>query len=79
MQAIALVLNDEFLLQFNISIETEDILIFIDNLTYHLQKEHKIVHFDDFFAVEFAKIIGPNGFCYTFNIIEPNDLFNLEM
>lgn len=79
MQAIALILDDDFLLQFNISIETEDILTFIKNLTYRWEKIHNEAHFDDKYRIQFAEIISSYGFCYTFNIIEPNDLFKLEM
>lgn len=79
MQVIALIHNDDFLLQFNVSIDTKDVLTYIRNMTFDWSKNYRYAHFDDRFAIEYSEIIGPYGFCYTFNIIEANDLFELQM
>ena len=81
MQAIALVTGDEFLVPFNLTIDTDDVLDFIQNL--HTQWNQfgytRNAHFDDFYGIDFAVIAGSAGLCYNFTIIDANELFNLEM
>jgi hypothetical protein len=36
------------------------------------------VHFDDRFGIKFARIIGPTGICFNFNLVYAQDLLNLE-
>lgn len=82
MQAIALILNDDFLLSYNLSIDVSDVIDYIRNLTWKWAKKDSGIYqeadFDDYFGINFAEIIGPYGFCYTFNIIDAEDLFHLE-
>jgi hypothetical protein len=81
MQAIGLVTGDEFLVQFNLTIDTEDVLDYIKNLTWDWTDPYKYVNnndFDDDFGIDFAAIVGPLGICYNFNMVEAVDLFYLE-
>jgi hypothetical protein len=95
MQAIGLVLGDDFLVQFNLTINTEDVSQYIKNLTWDWNSHNKnltlyrtsqskekklfqVVSFDDHWGGHFAEILVPFGFCYIFNIMESNELFNLD-
>jgi hypothetical protein len=81
MQAIALVTGDEFLLQYNSTIDTEDVLDFMLELHTNWSQYGftKYAHFDDYYGIDFALVIGSAGFCYNFNMINAGELFNLEM
>jgi hypothetical protein len=81
MQAIALVTDDNFLEQFNLTIDTDDILTYLEKLhmPWEIPGFTRGAHFDDFYGVFYAKIIGSAGFCYDFNMIEAQDLFNLDL
>jgi hypothetical protein len=48
-------------------------------LVWDLEGFMKRANFDDFFGVDFARIIGSSGFCYNFNMIDADELFNLDM
>jgi hypothetical protein len=80
MQAIALVTGDDFLVSYNLSIGTEDVVDFIRNLTliWNNKNFFQVINFDDTFGVRFAEILGPHGFCYSFNIIDAKELYNLD-
>lgn len=80
MQAIGLTLNDGFLLQFDVDIDSADVIDYIEDLTWnwHSYAYSPIMSFDDYYGVELAKIIGPSGFCYTFNIKDASEMFHLE-
>jgi hypothetical protein len=79
MQAVSLVTGDEFLVPFNLTIDTEDVLetvqdlcwIWYERLTQHLG-------FDDFYGVNLVPLIGSSGYCFTFNIVEPDELFHKD-
>jgi hypothetical protein len=81
MQAVALVTGDEFLVPFNLTIDTNDVLEYMENLllVWDLGGFIKMANFDDFYGVDFALIVGPSGFCYNFNMIDADELFNLDM
>jgi hypothetical protein len=81
MQAIGLVLGDEFLLQYNFSIDTTDVATYIKNLTWdwNTDEHNHMSDFDDYWQPRFSEILGPYGFCYSFNIVDAEELFNLEM
>lgn len=81
MQAIGLTLNDDFLLQFDVDIGAADVIDCIEDLTWDWISYYAyppVMSFDDYYGVELAKIIGPSGFCYTFNIKEASEMFQLE-
>jgi hypothetical protein len=81
MQAVALVTGDEFLLSFNLTIDTEDVLDYLKKLhsNWQMRGYMRLAHFDNFYGIDFALVVGSAGFCYNFNMIESADLFNLEM
>lgn len=94
MQAIELITKDNFLEQFNISIDTSDIMYYMkkamhvwfdsdyyENYEDFEEKEYTYyneIHFMYRFQVEFAEIITSKGFCYSFNIGDASNLFHLE-
>jgi hypothetical protein len=81
MQAVGLVTGDEFLVPYNLTIDTEDTLEFMKKLLFPWKLKHFIRHatFDEIFGIDFALIIASSGFCYNFNLINPEELFNLKM
>lgn len=81
MQALALVTGDEFLIPYNLSITTEDVLDHIMGLTYYWGSEEIVnfSHFDDRYGIDYAFQVGPTGYCYNFNLVNSVELLNLEM
>ncbi|CAO1403765.1 unnamed protein product [Diamesa tonsa] len=77
MHAIGLLLNDEFLLQFNLSLSTESIMSSFDTMEY-LWNDQQKGSFIQKYSLEFAKTLTPYGFCYTFNSLNASDLFNMN-
>jgi hypothetical protein len=81
MQAVALVTGDEFLVTYNLTIDIHDVLIYIHDLTFKWSdtRTMKYATFDDFYGVDFAYMVGPTGFCYNFNMIDADKLFDLKL
>jgi hypothetical protein len=80
MQAIALVTGDEFLVPFNLTIDTDDVQKYVKHLTWDWTNpslKHEI-HFDDYYSVDFAEILGASGICYNFNLVDSKKLFHLN-
>lgn len=87
MQAVGLLAKDDFLTNFNVSIDASDVVNYIVALkrVWHEEKwtnqygyfGNKI-YFANKFGVEMAEIITPWGFCYSFNVIDSNKLFHLD-
>ena len=77
MHAIGLLLNDEFLLQFNLSLSTETIMSTFDTMEsiWNVQQKGSFIQK---YSLEFAKTLTPFGFCYTFNSFNASDLFNIN-
>ncbi|XP_070508447.1 sodium channel protein Nach-like isoform X2 [Chironomus tepperi] len=76
LQAISLVISDDFLLHYNVSrIPTDDIADQIEAITLSLR--HLIVTstFSDIYATLFSKIVGPSGICYNFNMVDAQNLY----
>jgi hypothetical protein len=80
MQAVALVTGDEFLVQYNLTIDAEDVLDYIKNQLYDWTEFgcRSEAEFDDRFKAHLALIPGPSGYCYNFNLADGSDLFHLE-
>jgi hypothetical protein len=82
MQAMSLVTGDEFLLQYNLTIDADDLLDYIQKIQMDFAPAPVFfpnkANFDDNFGVFFAKIIGSRGFCYSFNMVDSKELFNLD-
>jgi hypothetical protein len=78
MQAVALVTGDEFLVSFNLTIDTADVFDFIDQLNVDYDTYENYGIFDDYYGIDFARIIGPTGFCFNFNMITTAELFHLD-
>jgi hypothetical protein len=80
MQAIALVTGDEFLVPFNLTIDTDDVQKYVKHLTWDWTNpslKHEI-HFDDYYSVDFTEILGASGICYNFNLVDSKKLFHLN-
>lgn len=89
MQAIGLVVKDDFLANYNISIDANDVVDYIVALKryWHTEKSDVDPYYGDFrnemdfanqFGVALAEIITPWGFCYCFNVIDADKLFHLD-
>lgn len=89
MQAIELIVRDDFLAQYNISIDTSDVMKYMRKATrvwtLEFEKGHKfygkyynVMNFKENFAVELAEVITSRGFCYSFNIVDAIDLLRTE-
>jgi hypothetical protein len=78
MQAVAMITGDEFLVPYNLTIDTDDVMSFMKNLNWKWSETVHQFHFDNAFGIEFSAIIGPSGYCFNFNLIESNRLFYLD-
>jgi hypothetical protein len=81
MQAIALVTGDKFLIPYNLTIDTGDVLDYMKALLleWFSKKFLRMADFDDNYGIDIAEIIGPSGFCYSFNIVDPEVILNLNL
>jgi hypothetical protein len=81
MQAVALATNDEFLVSYNLSVDADDVLDYMKNLTYIWMDWtfSKNAEFDDMYNVNLSLVAGPSGYCYSFNIANASDLFHLDL
>jgi hypothetical protein len=61
MQAVAVVTGDEFLLTYNLSLDTEDLLNYIDQLKHDFafQNRKSYIVFDDYYGVDLAPLVAP--------------------
>jgi hypothetical protein len=80
MQVVALVTGDEFLAKYNLTIDTADVVDYIRILSTNWTEKHTRLtsYFDDYYGTDFAAIISPFGFCYNFNLIEADRLFEIN-
>ena len=74
MHVIGLIMNDDFLVQFNLSLSTE-------NITDYFHKVQRII-FDQYsgsfiqkYKINFAKVLTPFGFCLSFNNMDYSEMF----
>jgi hypothetical protein len=44
-----------------------------------MDEHNHMSDFDDYWQPRFAEILGPYGFCYSFNIADAEELLNLEI
>jgi hypothetical protein len=81
MQAVALLTGDEFLVRYNLTIDAHDVLGYMHKLNYKWTDKSfkKYTTFDDYYYIEFAYMVGPTGFCYNFNMIDADKLFDLKL
>jgi hypothetical protein len=87
MQAIALITGDELLLNYNVDIETHDVINYMRNLTWkwaYMEEKKELkttlsVYFDDKYGAAFTEVITPYGICYTFNNPDAQQFFNLQL
>jgi hypothetical protein len=78
MQAVALATGDQFLLRYNLSVDTRDVLSYISDLTFKWVMKENFATFDEFYGIDFAPLIGSTGVCYSFNNADPEQIFNLN-
>jgi hypothetical protein len=78
MQVVALVTGDEFLVPYNLTIDTEDVLVYINLLSKAYETYQNFVTFDDYYGIDFARVIGSTGFCYNFNMVNASQLLRLD-
>ncbi|CAO1405296.1 unnamed protein product [Diamesa serratosioi] len=77
MHAIGLIMNDDFLLQFNLSLSTENISDSFAKVLRITEDEYK-GSFIQKYQLNFAKLLTPFGFCLTFNNMDASDLFHIN-
>jgi hypothetical protein len=77
MQAVALVTEDDFLVSYNLTIDTEDVRFLIKKLSYDWPNKFYAsdAFFNDHYGINFAPIPAPSGICYNFNMIDAEDLY----
>lgn len=89
MQAIELMTHDDFLLQYNISIDTSDVVDYMRKAIRVWTLDHEVyiskfgeyyhkMSFKNLFFVELAEILTSRGFCYSFNIADASQVIKLE-
>jgi hypothetical protein len=89
MQAIELITNDDFLAQYNLTIDTSDVVDYMRKAirvwTLEFQKRIKDfggydheMQFANQFGVYLAEILTSRGFCFSFNVVDAQELFRLE-
>jgi hypothetical protein len=79
MQAVALVTGDEFLVQFNLTIDAVNMDDFLYELTWKWEKDiNQRIGFDDFYGARFRQILSFSGMCFTFNVAAIEEILNLE-
>ncbi|KAG5667493.1 hypothetical protein PVAND_015473 [Polypedilum vanderplanki] len=78
--AISVVNSDDFLTRLNITpIPTDDMIFYINLRSLNFKSIKTQSHFGYIWGVNYARLIGPHGFCNTFNIVDPDKLYrNLE-
>jgi hypothetical protein len=81
MQVVGVVTGDEFLLNYNLTLDAENLLYYLSLLgvSWFDDGLSNYANFDDFYGIDFAVFLGPGGFCYNFNMMETDELFNLDM
>jgi hypothetical protein len=89
MQAIELVTNDDFLAQFNLTIDTSDVVDYmrLARREWYIE-DGKFIRPLGRFAHEFYfmernkakvhEVLTSRGFCYSFNIAPPSEVLQLE-
>ncbi|KAL7012612.1 hypothetical protein ACKWTF_014954 [Chironomus riparius] len=76
LQAISLVISDDFLLKYNATrIPTDDIADQIETITLSLRNLIVTSTFSDIYATILSKIVGPSGVCYNFNMVDAQNLY----
>jgi hypothetical protein len=87
LQIVRLVSNDNILESFNDSVPTNDLLErlheFPDPIRRSTYKDVLYPYQPYFtwlkaFPVNFTRVLGKSGFCYTFNFPKPSEMFELE-
>jgi hypothetical protein len=80
MLAVALVTGDEFLVGYNVSIDTSDIMASMNRLNFVWdQVKYRYAFFVDRYTIDFVAIAGASGICYNFNMVDAADLYHLEL
>jgi hypothetical protein len=82
LHASAIVTGDDFLLDYDFDIDASDITDFIltwDFTDGSLGPKYGLYHFDYKWGANFAKITTPFGHCFSFNNVNANEFYNLEL
>jgi hypothetical protein len=78
--AVALATGDEFFVAYNLSIDTNEIMLSINRLNFIWEQIRlRDGYFMDAFGIDFAAMAGASGICYNFNMINAADLYHLEL
>jgi hypothetical protein len=80
--AVALATGDEFFVAYNLSIDTNEIMLSINRLNFIWEQEQKRLRYGiflDAYVIDFAAMAGASGICYNFNMINAADLYHLEL
>jgi hypothetical protein len=81
MQAIALVTGDEFLVPYNLTIDTDDVLVYMRELftPWDVYGVVKTAVFERSYAARMTAIISHAGFCHNFNMVDAEELLNFDL
>lgn len=84
MAAVDLIMDDDSTLPFNVTFDELELINILRKYVFERwTSERRILQHDgswrDMFEVKIATVITRFGFCATFNIIEPDELFNLDL
>lgn len=80
MQAFGLIIRDNFLADYNVSVDANDVTDYMHKLIpdWRDRWNYNEASFLDYYDVDLAEVITAWGFCYTFNIIDARELIDLE-
>jgi hypothetical protein len=81
MQAIALVTGDEFLVPYNLTVDTKDVLVYMRDLftVWTIDGISKSAIFERNYAAYLTAIVSHAGFCHNFNMIKAEEILNLDL
>lgn len=80
LQAFGLIIRDNFLGKYNVSIDTSDVTDYMHKLItdWMHPNYYNFASFLDRIAIDMAEVITAWGFCYSFNIVDAAELYHLE-
>ena len=80
-QALDLMMDDDSTLQYNATFESDKVMDFMRNTLYEEFRSEDGRHIGSWrgkFLIKLATVLTRFGFCYSFNIGEPEDILRLE-
>lgn len=80
MQVVSLVTGDEFLNNFDLDLDTNQFFSYLENITLDMRDTFytRRLYMNEYVGVELSRIITFNGYCYSFNIPDADNIFHVE-